>query len=268
MSLKTDVHDFWNAASCGEVYAVGDDDRTRYEAHARQRYRLEPYIPTFAKFEEGPGKDVLEIGIGLGADFLEWARRGPRSLTGVDMTERAVEHTKRRLDVYGLSAHVQVADAESLPFPDDSFDIVYSWGVLHHTPDTPRALAEVRRVLRPGGTARIMVYHKYALVGYMLWARYGLLAGRPRRGLGEIYAEHLESPGTKAYTVPELSRLLGTYSRLRVWSALSFGDLLEGEVGQRHRGALLSAARRLYPRWLVRTLFRGHGLLALAEATK
>ena len=72
------------------------------------------------------------------------------------------------------------ADAEHLPFPDDSFDIVYSWGVLHHSPDTPQAFSEAHRVLRPGGTLRAMIYHRPSIVGLMLWARYGFAAGRPR----------------------------------------------------------------------------------------
>lgn len=265
---KDAVREFWDRASCGEVYAQGATERARYAEHASARYALEPYIPRFARFAEGRGRDVLEIGVGMGADHLEWARAGARSLTGVDLTPRAVEHTRARLALHGAESRVEVADAERLPFADESFDLVYSWGVLHHSPDTQGAVDELWRVLRPGGIARVMVYHTQSLVGYMLWLRYALLAGRPGRSLADVYAEHLESPGTKAYTVAEGRALFARFGEARVWSDLSFGDLLEGAVGQRHGGLLLGAARRLWPRWLLRRVARGHGLMLLVEATK
>ncbi len=267
-ALKSAVREFWDHASCGEVYAQGDSQRAQYDEHARARYALEPYIHPFAQFADGRDRDVLEVGVGMGADHVEWARSVPRSLTGVDLTPRAVEHARARLGLYGFTSRLEVADAEQLPFPDASFDLVYSWGVLHHSPNTARAVDEVWRVLRPGGVARVMLYHTNSLVGYMLWLRYALLAGRPRRSLADVYAEHLESPGTKAYSVPEGRALFAGFATARVWSELAFGDLLEGAVGQRHGGPLLSGARRLWPRWLLRRVARGHGLMLLIEATK
>jgi ubiquinone/menaquinone biosynthesis C-methylase UbiE len=259
---------FWERASCGEVYADGTTERDRFEAQARARYEMEPFIFPFARFEEAAGRDVLEIGVGMGADHLEWARARPRTLTGVDLTERAVEHTRRRLSLYGFDARVRTADAERLPFADASFDIVYSWGVLHHTPNTPGAIDEVWRVLRPGGAARVMVYHTHSIVGYLLWARYGLLAGRPGRSLADVYASHLESPGTKAYTEDEARRLFARFSRVTTQVALSNGDLLEGAAGQQHQGAALSLARRVWPRGLIRRLAPRRGLFLMIDAVK
>jgi len=267
-ALKRAVGEFWEQGSCGEVYAQGESERERFEAQARARYEMEPFIFPFARFATGAGKDVLEIGVGMGADHVEWAKAGPRSLTGVDLTRRAVEHTRARLALYGLSSTVRTADAERLPFPDASFDIVYSWGVLHHTPDTAQAVREVWRVLRPGGTARVMVYNRHALVGYMLWVRYALLRGRPGTSLARVYAERLESPGTKAYTADEARRLFHGFSRVATRVELSNGDLLLGEAGQRHRGALLALARRLWPRALIRRAFAGRGLFLLIDAVK
>lgn len=267
-ALKASVGAFWERASCGEVYADGTTERDRYEAQARARYQMEPFIFPFARFAEGAGRDVLEIGVGMGADHLEWAKAGPRSLTGVDLTERAVEHTRRRLSLYGFDANVRTADAERLPFADASFDVVYSWGVLHHTPDTPRAIAEVWRVLRPGGVARVMVYHTHSIVGALLWTRYALLAGRPGRSLADIYAHHLESPGTKAYTPEEARGLFARFSRVTTRVELSNGDLLEGAAGQQHQGAALSLARRVWPRGLIRRLAPGRGLFLLIDAVK
>jgi len=266
--LKDEVRDFWGKMSCGEIYARGDTVREQLEHQARTRYELEPYLLEFARFGDGAGRDVLEIGVGMGADHLEWAKSRPRSLTGIDLTERSIEFTQRRLEMAGLTSNVSIADAEDLPFDHDSFDLIYSWGVLHHTPNTPRAIAEVHRVLRPGGEARIMIYHTYSMVGYMLWLRYGLLAGRALRNLADIYAHHMESPGTKAYTVDEARRMFVGFSQVKVRTQLTFGDLLKGGVGRRHRGVLLSIAKAIYPRWLIRRILSGHGTALLIEATK
>lgn len=266
--LKASVQEFWDAASCGEVYASGATDRDRYESQAQARYSLEPYIADFAKFATGRGRDVLEVGVGMGADHAEWARHVPRTLTGIDLTPRAVSHTKARLSILDRTSRLLVGDAENLPFSDESFDLVYSWGVLHHSPDTARAIREVHRVLRPGGQARIMIYHSRSIVGALLWTRYALLAGHPGVGLKRVYAEHLESPGTKAYSVREALALVAMFDTSRVRTQLSFGDLLMGEVGQRHRSALLDVARRLWPRWLIRRLVAGYGLMLLIDAVK
>lgn len=265
---KGQVRDFWDQTSCGEAYAQGDTLRERLEAQATMRYRLEPYIAGFARCSEGAGRDVLEIGVGMGADHLEWARAQPRRLAGVDYSARAVEFTRARLALYGLKPQVAVGDAENLPFAGGSFDLVYSWGVLHHSPDTARAVAEARRVLRPGGRARVMIYHQPSLVGYLLWARYGLLAGRPGRSLADIYAHHLESPGTQAFTVDQARQLFAGFSQVTTRVELSCGDLLEGAAGQRHAGPLLAAARKRWPRAMIRRTLRGHGLFLLIEAVK
>ncbi len=167
-TLKTQVRQFWDAMSCGEVYASGQTEKDYYESHSKARYELEPYILDFAKFHEGKDKDVLEVGVGMGSDHIEWAKSKPRSLSGIDLTPRAIEHTRKRLSIYGFESAIREGDAEHLPFDDNSFDLVYSWGVLHHSPNTLAGINEVYRVLRPGGTARIMIYHKYSLIGYIV----------------------------------------------------------------------------------------------------
>lgn len=266
-SLKDAVRGFWDESSCGEIYAEGDSLRRQFETHATARYALEPYIRAFAGFD-GLAKDVLEIGVGMGADHVEWARSGTRSLVGIDFTPRAVDWTAKRLACEGHAGRLLVADAENLPFGDGSFDVVYSWGVLHHTPDTQRCFEEVLRVLRPGGQARIMIYHRPSIVGYMLWARYALAAGHPRRSLSDIYAQHLESPGTKGFTIEEGRELAAGFSSAQVWSELGFGDLLQGEVGERHRGPLLEIATWLWPRSLIRRVLPHQGLMLLIKAVK
>ncbi len=210
---------------------------------------------------------MLEIGVGLGADHQQFAEAGA-VLSGIDLTERAVAHTRRRLQAFNLHSSLAVGDAENLTFSDGSFDIVYSWGVLHHSPNTPKTIAEVWRVLKPGGVAKIMIYSKWSMIGLMLWTRYALLPLRPWTTLAEIYARHLESPGTKAYSVAEAESLMAAFENTRILTVLTHGDLLESDAGQRHSGPLITIARRVWPRSLIRKAFPDAGLFMLIEARK
>ena len=113
-----------------------------------------------------------------------------------------------------------------------------------------------------------MIYNKHSIVGYMLWLRYGLMRMRPFRTLDDIYGHHLESPGTKAYSTEDAARMFSSFSNTDIKIQLSFGDLLQGEVGQRHRGFLLSALKALWPRWAIKRICKNHGLYLLITATK
>ncbi len=123
-------------------------------------------------------------------------------------------------------------------------------------------------MLKRGGTAKVMIYHTYSLVGFMLWVRYALLRLRPLTSLAEVYAKYLESPGTKAYTVAEARELFQGFERVEVDTVLTHGDLLASSVGQRHQGLLLSVARVVWPRRLIRKLFPKLGLFMLITAVK
>lgn len=267
MQAKDAVHDFWNEAACGEQLLLPSLDNDGFALQAAVRYRLEPYIIPFADFADCLGLDVLEIGLGLGADHERFAGAGAR-LHGVDLTPRAVEMTRRRLAMRGLTSDIRQGDAESLPFADGSFDLVYSWGVIHHTPDTAQAAREILRVLKPGGRFRVMVYHTWSLVGLMLWLRYGLARGKPLLSLAEIYSTYLESPGTKAYTQREARQLFADASEVATRVELTHGDLLESGAGQRHEGLVLSIARRIWPRWIIRRVGKQFGLFLLVSGIK
>lgn len=266
-AAKQAVLEHWDRASCGEELYLEGATLEGYRQQARSRYQLEPYIEEFAEFATARGRLVLEIGVGLGADHERFAAAGAQ-LSGIDLSARAVGHVRRRLSLSGLSSQLLVADAERLPFAEAAFDMVYSWGVIHHSPDTAAAVGEIHRVLRPGGRARIMIYHRWSLVGYMLWLRYGLARLRPWTSLDSIYARYLESPGTKAYSRRQARALFGAFREVRIETQLTHGDLLESQAGQRHEGRLLRLARRIWPRALLRRCAAGHGLFLLIAAVK
>jgi SAM-dependent methyltransferase len=158
--LKERVRAFWQVHPCGTKFSDAEmgtpDFFERVEAH---RYTKEWHIPEAANFAGARGLSVLEIGCGMGTDGAQFAQAGA-CYTGIDLTQAAIDLARKRFELSGLEGEFRVADAENLDFADNSFDRVYSHGVLHHTPDTPRAVAEIHRVLRPGGQAVVMLYHR------------------------------------------------------------------------------------------------------------
>ncbi|MGE0451712.1 MAG: class I SAM-dependent methyltransferase [Vicinamibacterales bacterium] len=168
------------------------------------RYEKMPYLRPIATSPTFRGKRVLEIGCGPGVDSVQIATAGAK-LTAVDLTPQAVALTRQHLSVRGLEGTVQEANAEQLPFPDGSFDIVYSHGVLHHTVNTQKAIDEVRRVLAPGGRAIIMLYHSRS---WFWWLS----------KVSRTPVEHADAdaPIVRAYSVDEVRQLFRAFTRVEV----------------------------------------------------
>ena len=159
-TLKERVRTFWQENPCGTKFADAPPGSRRfYELVEEHRYTKEWHIPAAAGFAHAKDLTVLEVGCGLGTDGAQFAKAGAR-YTGIDLTDAAVELAKRRFELFDLPGTFRVADAERLDFPVNSFDLVYSHGVLHHTPETAAAVREIHRVLRPGGKAVVMLYHR------------------------------------------------------------------------------------------------------------
>ncbi len=158
--LKERVRAFWQAHPCGTKFSDAEvgirEFFDRVEAH---RYAKEWHIPDAADFAATKRLRVLEIGCGLGTDGVQFAQAGA-DYTGVDLTEAAIDLARKNFEQCGLQGEFKVADAENLDFADSSFDLVYSHGVLHHTPDIARAVSEIHRVLKPEGRAIVMLYHR------------------------------------------------------------------------------------------------------------
>ena len=265
--LKNAVRSHWQQQPCGTRDVSPADRRRFFDQIERERYDCEPYLRPFARFEEGRGKRVLEVGVGAGTDFVNWARQGAIA-TGVDLTEQGVALTRERLALEGLEADVRVADAESLPFDDESFDIVYSYGVIHHSPNTERAVREIHRVLKRGGTARVMIYHYPSWGCFMVWGVHSVAKGRPWESPRQAVFDHLESPGTKVYTLAEARTLFRDFTRAEVRPQLGVGDLLLMRPAEKYRNWYHRLAWKLYPRPLIRATGNHLGTMLLIEATK
>jgi SAM-dependent methyltransferase len=158
--LKERVRAFWQEHPCGTKFSDAEmgtrEFFDRVEAH---RYGKEWHIPIAADFSSTRGLKVLEIGCGLGTDGAQFAKAGA-DYTGIDLTEASIELARKRFELAGLKGEFRVSDAENLDFADETFDVVYSHGVLHHTPDTATAVREIYRILKPGGRAMVMLYHR------------------------------------------------------------------------------------------------------------
>jgi ubiquinone/menaquinone biosynthesis C-methylase UbiE len=261
LELKDTVRDFWNASPCGTRYLEGRDT---YLAHARTRDSLEPHISRFADFGSARGKRVLEIGVGMGADYLEWLRAGAQA-TGIDLSRTSVENARQRCEQAGFVPDLRVSDAEQMAFADDSFDLVYSYGVMHHSPDTQQCLREAWRVLKPGGRLKIMLYHHPSWTGFMLWMRYGIPHAQSLR---KTVYDFLESPGTKSFTRDDVRKMLKGFDDVQISQVFSPGDLLLHQPSSRFQGWAFRLARMLYPRTIVRAFGQKYGLFLLVDARK
>jgi ubiquinone/menaquinone biosynthesis C-methylase UbiE len=224
---KLRAREQWGQDPCGAEYVREHELGTRefFDAIEKHRYsEYAPWMPRVMEFGDFRGARLLEIGCGMGTDLLQFARGGARCV-GIDLTPRSIEITRHRFALYGASGSFMISDGERLPFRSESFDVVYSNGVLHHTPDTEGAIREVHRVLRKGGTAKVMLYHRNSL---NYWAeiilRRGLLGGEFLRGRSadEImsrvieHSDHEARPLVKVYSRKQSRELFSMFQQVVV----------------------------------------------------
>jgi len=224
---KLKAREQWGQDPCGAEYDREHELGTREFFDQVEVYRYSqyaPWMPRLMEFEKFRGARLLEVGCGMGTDLLQFARGGAYC-TGIDLTPRSVEITRHRFKLYGAEADFMISDAEHLPFRDASFDVVYSNGVLHHTPDTEGAVREVHRVLRPGGVAKVMLYHRNSLNYWVeIVLRRGLLGFEFLRGRSaeEImsrvieFSDHDARPLVKVYSRKETLALFKLFKDVRV----------------------------------------------------
>ncbi len=190
--------------------------------------------------------NVLEIGTGSGTHASLLAEHA-RSFTGIDLTPEAIDTTAARFEVFGLNGELLVMDAERMDFTDESFDFVWSWGVLHHSSNTGAILHEIRRILRPGGVAVCMVYNR-SFWGYYVTAGVirGLLMGDlwKTRSLHRTVQRTTDGAMARYYTGAEWGRLASSQG-LRVDSVAVYGD--KAEMVPLPGGQLKGRVLRLVP---------------------
>ncbi len=224
---KQRAREQWQQDPCGSESDREHEFGTRhfFDSIEQARYReYAPWMPELMGFDQFAGARLLEVGCGMGTDLLQFARGGA-FCTGVDLTPRSVEITRHRFALYNEKGSFLIADGERLPFASESFDVVYSNGVLHHTPDTAGAIRELHRVLKPGGVAKVMLYHKNSINywGEMMLHR-GVLRGELLRGRSpeEVmsrwveYSEHGGRPLVKVYSRKQALELFRPFTEIKI----------------------------------------------------
>ncbi len=217
----------WGADPCGAVHGREREFGSREFFDDVERHRYEEYAPWMREvmgFDKFAGARLVEVGCGMGTDLLQFARGGAQC-TGVDLTPRSVEISQHRFRLYNMPGDFMLADAERLSFSDNTFDVFYSNGVLHHTPETAVAIREAHRILKPGGTAKVMLYHRNSWAYWVeLMLKQGIYRRELFRGLSPAdimskYVEFNESGGrplVKVYSRREARKLFSMFKEVRV----------------------------------------------------
>lgn len=227
MALNDEVRSYWEREACGTQEAVVGElekfSREWFENVENHRYQVEPFIHSIVQFTRYHGKKVLEVGVGAGTDHLQWARAGVECY-GIDLTNEAIDTTRRRMETYGFHSNLKRIDGEALPFEDRFFDIVYSWGVIHHTEHPDRIIKEIHRVLKPNGVFIGMMYGRRSIKAFRLWLNYALLKGKPWQSAANAIWNSVESIGTKAYTTDEIRKLFSQFATVHVKKLITKSD--------------------------------------------
>ena len=215
-SNKEGVRDFWERNVCHASFIKNPEIGSRdfFEEAKAIRYRYHYHLlPLFEQLaQQYPSGKLLEVGCSMGTDLIELARLGFQ-VTGIDLTAAGIELAQQRFTMYGLPADLRVDDAENLSFDDDTFDVAYSFGVLHHTPDTAKSIRELWRVLKKGGTAVVMLYHRHSL-NYVAHQLTGIPADGSR--LDPV-------PIARTYTRNQARKLFSPFSKVQVNVDYLFG---------------------------------------------
>lgn len=207
------VQQFWDQRPCNVRHSPqGIGTRLYFDEVESRKYLVEPHIPRFAQFSRWKDKKVLEIGCGIGTDTINFAISGAQ-VSAVELSRKSLEIARRRAEVFGLEERIDfyLGDAERLSefVPQESYDLIYSFGVIHHTPHPERVLEEIRNYAKPEGEIKIMVYNHRSYKVLWIILKYG--KGRFWK-TREIVAENSEaatgSPVSYTYTQKKIKRLL------------------------------------------------------------
>jgi 2-polyprenyl-3-methyl-5-hydroxy-6-metoxy-1,4-benzoquinol methylase len=265
-----DVRRYWDARPCNIRHSQKPVGSKEYfdEVEAR-KYLVEPHIPGFAEFDRWAGKRVLEVGCGIGTDSINFARAGAH-LTAVDLSTESLNIARQRAEVMGVADRIEFvqANAEELTSAvTGRYDLVYSFGVVHHTPHPERAIEQIRALVAPQGTLKLMVYHRRSWKVFWIVVTKGY--GRFWK-TGELVATHSEAqtgcPVTFSYTRREGRELVerGGFHVTDVGVDHVFPYRIRDYVEHRY-------VKQPYFRWMPERMFRaferrfGWHLLVTAE---
>ncbi|MDW8417760.1 MAG: class I SAM-dependent methyltransferase, partial [Bacteroidia bacterium] len=250
------VQKYWDNRPCNIRHSpkpVGT--REYFDEVEKRKYFVEPHIPRFAEFPRWKGKKVLEIGCGIGTDTINFARHGAY-VTAVDLSEKSLEIARQRAKVYNMEDRITFihANAEELDryVPVERYDLIYSFGVLHHTPHPERAFTQLRQYAGPETVLKVMVYHRYSWKVLWILLKYGKWQFWKAAEWVARYSEAQEgSPVTYTYSRQEIAQLLkkSGFEPIDMWVDHIFPYRIPDYVQYRY-------VKVWYFRWMPQWLFR------------
>jgi len=223
ISKIEEVENFWNENLPQSHYTTKEEGtREYYDEIQKVRYNdIYFYLPELAGFDKHKNEKVLEVGCGQGTDLLQFAKGGAK-VTGIDLVDSGIKKTTDMFKMYGYKVDLKKANVEDLNcFKDNSFDAVYCFGVLHHTPNTQKGIDEIYRVLKPNGQAKIMMYGK-GLHYYHKVFRYYLFGMMfLEHSLAEVLNIHGENidaycPVVKFYRKRQVRKMFNKFTNIKI----------------------------------------------------
>jgi 2-polyprenyl-3-methyl-5-hydroxy-6-metoxy-1,4-benzoquinol methylase len=265
MSTVDEIKEFWNKRPCNIKHSPKEIGTLEYfEEVDWRRYFVEPHILRFAEFEKWKGKKVLEIGCGIGTDSVRFAQAGA-ILTLTDLSDRSIEIAKERFEVYGLPARFYVANAENLSgeIPVEPYDLIYSFGVIHHTESPEKVFDEIKKFCHKDTVIKIMLYAKYSWKSLSFFLtdgyKFGFNLGKTIRYFAEA---QLNCPVANVYTKRSLRKLLKDFEIVSIRKDHIFPYVVKDYIEYKYTK---TPVFKIMPEWLFKFLKKTFGWHYLIE---
>jgi ubiquinone/menaquinone biosynthesis C-methylase UbiE len=222
-----EVREYWdNNPLCSTIIPHELGSSEYFEYYDELRIEIESLKRSYEihEYERFKDKKVLDVGCGNGYVSSLFAKEGAHA-HGIDITPTGIELCQKRFQIMGLSGNFLVANAEELPFQDNTFDCVTSMGVLHHVPNTEKAVQEIFRVLKPGGRLIVMFYHKNSALYRIHFTLRSLFEKKTRQQLVNDF-DGVGNPKGSVYSKKELGLLLHEFKNIKMWAGYLTGYML------------------------------------------
>lgn len=220
--MKSDIQtvkNFWDSRPCNIKHSKKEIGTLEYfDEVEKRRYFVEPHIIEFAEFEKCDSKNILEIGCGIGTDSVMFSKNNA-NLTAVDLSEKSIEICKKRFEVLKLKGNFFCGDAENLSkiIPNNKYDLIYSFGVIHHTPNPEKIIEEIKKISNEDTIIKIMMYSKVSWKTIEFFLKFGWKFNFNLKKTIQFFAEaQLGCPVANVYTKRELENLLSDFKILKI----------------------------------------------------